>query len=301
MAGAVARIAGTSIHPDAAIGTVRLTVGDLSRSRSFYEAAIGLRAAEREDGSLALGGGGQHPLIELHGDPSARAIDRHAPGLYHLAILVPSRVDLAWTLTRLIHTGWPLGGAADHLVSEALYLSDPDGNGIEIYRDRPREQWPYVGGELEMGTLPLDLDDLLDELAWAEAYARKPTEMPTQMPVETKIGHVHLQVAELVQADAFYHGALGFDVTARGYHGALFLSAGGYHHHIGLNTWHSAGAPPPPPRSVGLRSFEVQLPDAAELDRALTRVRAAGIEVGSTEGRALIRDPSGTGLVLCTV
>ena len=220
-----------------AIGSVALTVSELDRSRAFYERSIGLRATELDDGTLALGVAGERPLIELRGDTSAPRLNRRAPGLYHLAILVPTRLDLAFALARLAETRWPLDGASDHLVSEALYLSDPDGNGIEIYRDRPRTDWTQVDGQLQMSTLPLDLNDVLGEL-------RVATELQAAAPSGTTIGHVHLQVSDIPEAEAFYHGVLGFDVMTRGYPGALFVSAGGYHHHIGLNTWHSAGATP---------------------------------------------------------
>jgi catechol 2,3-dioxygenase len=151
----------TQIDPDTTLGTVRLTVADLDRSRRFYEAAIGLRATEQDDGTLALGVAGHPALIELRGDSSAPRLNRRAPGLYHVAILMPTRLDLAFALARLAQARWPLDGAADHLVSEALYLSDPDGNGIEIYRDRPRDDWPRADGQLQMATMPLDLDDVL--------------------------------------------------------------------------------------------------------------------------------------------
>jgi catechol 2,3-dioxygenase len=279
------------IDPAATLGTVRLTVSDLERSRAFYESAIGLRASERDDGTLALGVAGEAALIELRGDSSAPRLNRRAPGLYHLAILVPTRLDLGFALARLAQTRWPLDGASDHLVSEALYLSDPDGNGIEIYRDRPRSEWRHSGGRLEMATLPLDLDSVLGEL-------RTASELQSEAPARTQIGHVHLQVADLREAEAFYHGVLGFDVMVRGYLGALFVSAGGYHHHIGLNTWHSAGAAPAVPGSVGLRSFTVELPDEAELAAVLARVTAAGIPTGREAGTVLVRDPFGNGVVL---
>jgi catechol 2,3-dioxygenase len=194
-------------------------------------------------------------------------------------------------VARVAEAKVPLDGASDHLVSEALYLSDPDGNGIEIYRDRPREQWRQTDEGIEMATIPLDLQGVLKELDGA------PTP-PARAGAGTRIGHVHLQVAELADSEAFYSGVLGFDVIVRAYPGALFLSAGGYHHHIGLNTWHSAGAAPPPSGSIGLRSFEVQLPDAPELDRVLERVRAAGIPAAPLDGGTLLRDPSGNGLLL---
>jgi catechol 2,3-dioxygenase len=283
--------AAARIHPGTMIGTVRLTVSDLSRARDFYERVIGLHASEVRDGTLALGTGGALATVELKGDLQASPLNRRATGLYHLAILVPSRRDLAFALARLADARWPLDGASDHLVSEAVYLSDPDRNGIEIYRDRPREQWPRTGDQLEMATLPLDLRDVLGELSDGEDLQRL-------APEGTRIGHVHLQVADLAESEAFYSGVLGFDVTVRGYPGALFVSAGGYHHHIGMNTWHSAGAPPPPPGSVGLRSFEVVLPDAPALAAVLERVRAADIPVAPADRGALVRDPSGNGVLL---
>jgi catechol 2,3-dioxygenase len=279
------------IHPHTAIGTVRLTVTDLDRSRSFYEQALGLPASELEDGGLALGLNAEHPLIELRGDSSAAALDRRATGLYHLAILVPTRLDLALALARLAETRWPLDGASDHLVSEALYLSDPDGNGIEIYRDRPREEWQRAEGRLQMATLPLDLRHLLGELSGTGSA-------PPTVPAATRIGHVHLQVADLDEAEAFYRGLLGFDVMVRGYPGALFVSAGGYHHHIGLNTWHSAGASAPSPGSIGLRSFEVELPAAEHVEQLLARVRDAGLTIEPASGGGIVRDPSSNAVVL---
>jgi catechol 2,3-dioxygenase len=275
-----------AIHPDTAIGVVRLTVADLARSQQFYERALGLQGAEREDGALALSVVGANPVIELVANPAASPLDRRATGLFHLAILLPTRHDLALALHRLVETRWPLDGASDHLVSEALYLSDPDGNGIEIYRDRPREDWPHREGVLQMATNPLDLQGLVGEL-------KDQDDRSESAPAGTRIGHVHLQVADLDDAEQFYSGALGFDVAVRGYPGALFVSAGGYHHHIGLNTWNSAGASPPAPDSIGLRSFDVALPDSAELDRTLERARAAGVDASRANGTAILRDPSG--------
>ncbi len=275
------------------MGPVRLIVSDVDRSRSFYERAIGLRSFERADGTVAFGPDDAHPLVELRGDSSAPALNHRATGLFHLAILVPTRQDLALALARLAQTRWPLDGASDHLVSEALYLSDPDGNGIEIYRDRPREEWSRTAEGLEMATLPLDLDDVLGELAQADG-------LQEYAPVGTTIGHVHLQVSDLADAERFYNGVLGFDVMVRGYPGALFVSAGGYHHHLGLNTWRSAGAPPPPPGSIGLRSFEVLLPTEEEVERVLGRVRSAGLEIESCGDDPAVRDPAGNTVTLRT-
>ena len=279
------------IAPETALGAVRLTVTDLARSRAFYEHAIGLRATELEAGAVGLGVPGGPALIELRGDSAAPRLNRRAPGLYHLAILLPTRSDLAFALARLVQAHWPLDGASDHLVSEALYLSDPDGNGIELYRDRPRSQWRRDGDQLQMATLPLDLDDVIAELRGA-------SELQGEVPAGTRIGHVHLQVSELGEAEAFYHGVLGFDVVVRGYPGALFVSAGGYHHHIGLNTWHSAGAAPAPAGSVGLRSFAIELPDERDLAAVLGRLEAAGVPTDVQPDGVLVRDPFGTGMLL---
>jgi catechol 2,3-dioxygenase len=283
--------AAASIHPDTTLGSVHLTVSELERSRQFYERAIGLSSVELEGGAVGVGAAGAAPRVVLHGDPSAPPLSRRATGLFHLAILVPSREDLAFALARLADARWPLDGASDHLVSEALYLSDPDGNGIEIYRDRPREEWPRRGGQLEMATLPLDLDGVISELSGT-------SELQRSVPLETRIGHVHLQVAELAQAEQFYSGLLGFDVMVRGYPGALFVSAGGYHHHLGLNTWNSAGASAPVEGSIGLRWFEIELPSAEELEAVAGRLRAAGVAVTEDGRGILVRDPSGIAVLL---
>jgi len=283
--------AATRIDPDATLGAVRLTVSDLDRSRTFYERALGLEATERDDGTLALGVAGEPALIELQGDSAAPRLNRRAPGLYHVAILVPTRQDLAFALARLAVTRWPLDGASDHLVSEALYLSDPDGNGLEIYRDRPRDEWRHSDGQLQMATLPLDLDDVLAELRDAPG-------LQEQAPTGTRVGHVHLQVSDIATAEAFYHGVLGFDVMVRGYPGALFVSAGGYHHHIGLNTWHSAGASPAQTGSVGLRSFTISLPDSRALDAVAARIEAAGVPYERSPDGIVVRDPFQNTVVL---
>jgi catechol 2,3-dioxygenase len=282
----------TPIAAGTTMGAVSLTVSDLGRAGAFYEHALGLQPQELDDGDVLLGPPGGPGLVRLHGDASAPPLDRRATGLFHLAILLPSRHDLAQALVRLAQARWPLDGVADHLVSEALYLSDPDGNGIELYRDRPRDEWRYRGEQLEMATLPLDLHNLADELSGTEAGQ-------PQTPAGTTMGHVHLQVSDIPQAEAFYHRILGFDVTTRGYPGALFVSAGGYHHHLGLNTWHSAGSGPAAPGAVGLRSYEIILPDSTERDRVLARIAAAGLQTEpASDGATAVRDPSGNVLHL---
>ena len=280
------------IDPGTSMGPVRLTVGDPEGVLDFYRDAIGLSELQPEDGIVRLGtdGDSNEAIVELAADPDAPPRPRGTSGLFHLAILVPSRADLARALQRVAEAGWRLSGASDHLVSEALYLSDPEGNGIELYRDRPREEWPIRDGVLQMDTLPLDLDGVLGELRREEAEAG--------MPAGTRIGHVHLNVGDLTAAEAFYSGALGFDVTVRGYPGALFVSAGGYHHHLGLNTWAGEGAPPAPEGARGLRQFEIVLPRGEALAAEVDRLREAGFEPAEEEGGVRVTDPSGNRVLL---
>jgi catechol 2,3-dioxygenase len=281
-----------SIAAETTVGTVALTVSDLDRSRAFYETVLGLTAHELDDGGLALRVADEPAIVSLHGDSAAPPLNPRATGLFHLAVLTPSRQELAYALARLARSRWALTGASDHLVSEALYLNDPDGHGIEIYRDRERSQWRIdEAGQLAMATLRLDLESLAGELNGAPP-------VPDRLPAGTRLGHVHLQVSDIAAAEDFYHGVLGFDVTVRGYPGALFVSAGGYHHHIGLNTWNSAGAGPSAPGAVGLRSFDVRLPDRDELERVLTRLSAAGLAADASDGTAIVRDPSGNAVLL---
>ena len=202
--------AGASIDPATSLGAVSLTVSDLARARAFYEQVLGLVPAAPDDGPLALTDAGGGPaLVVLHEDRDAAPFDPRRSGLFHLAILVPSRIELARSLRRIADARWPLTGASDHLVSEALYLRDPDGNGIEIYRDRPRAQWPYDDrGAIQMDTLRLDLSDLLRELDGDAGPAPA-----SAVAAGTRIGHVHLQISELDAAERFYCGVLGFDVT----------------------------------------------------------------------------------------
>ena len=281
-----------SIAPGTSMGPVRLTVADPDGVRDFYRDAIGLSELQPANGIVRLGTGGDsgEAIVELAGDPDAPSRPRGTSGLFHLAILVPSRADLARALQRVAEAGWRLSGASDHLVSEALYLSDPEGNGIELYRDRPREEWPVRDGVLQMDTLPLDLDGVLGELRREDAESA--------MPDGTRIGHVHLNVGDLAAAEAFYSGALGFDVTVRGYPGALFISAGGYHHHLGLNTWAGEGAPPAPEGSRGLRQFEIVLPRGEALAAEVERLGEAGFEPQEDEGGVRATDPSGNRVLL---
>jgi len=230
------------------IGSVHLTVADLERSERFYVDALGLRRLDLSNGALSLGVDGERLLV-LYEEPGARRVLR-TTGLFHFALLVPQRSDLGNVIRHLVDFGWPIQGASDHGVSEALYLSDPDGNGIEVYRDRPRSEWPFEGDRLSMVTERMDVDGVLDA-AQGEWMG---------LSAGTTMGHIHLHVADLDAAQTFYVERLGFEVTQRYGSQALFVSAGGYHHHVGLNTWAGVGAPPPPPGSVGLRYFEVIVP-----------------------------------------
>ena len=242
-----------SLPNDAHIGHVSLTVRDLDRSLLFYRDVLGFRditaPADAAPRTAHLGAGAR-VLLELHEDTNAVARPRRSTGLFHFAILVPSRAALGRSLRRLSAKQWPMSGASDHLVSEALYLDDPDGLGIEIYRDRPRAEWPIVNGQLTMATDPLDLQGVFEEPGAEAPWSG--------LAPATVIGHVHLHVPHLDSAEAFYCGRVGFEPTVRGYPGALFVAAGGYHHHLGLNTWAGIGAPPPPAHAVGLRAFTIE-------------------------------------------
>ena len=279
------------IPPGTAIGKVRLRVADIDPLTEFYERVVGLRGVEREGDLVRLGPEGDEPLVELVSAPTAAPPPSFTTGLFHMAILVPDRAELARSLRRVMEQGWRLTGASDHLVSEALYLRDPEGNGIEIYRDRPRDQWGHSDtGELRMATLPLDLDGVMAD----EGSSERP---PNGMPAGTTMGHVHLRVADIPAAEAFYNGALGLDVMIRSYPGALFVAAGGYHHHIGLNIWETQGAPAPPEGSLGLDRYELVLPDEDERDAAAGRVGETGEPMHTGDG-VLARDPAGNHVLL---
>ncbi|MGH2376164.1 MAG: VOC family protein [Candidatus Methylomirabilaceae bacterium] len=287
----------SSIHPQTTVGPVHLTVADLERSLQFYGEILGLQVAGRHDGTVMLAATSDTPrasaIVALSALPDARPQPPRTTGLYHFAILMPNRTALARSLAHLIETQYRLQGASDHLVSEALYLADPEGNGIELYADRPRDRWPRRGEQIAMATDPLDLEDLLGELGGGAG-----DQHDFALDPGTRIGHMHLRVSDLAAAEAFYADLLGFDVMVRRYPGALFVSAGGYHHHIGLNIWGSAGALPPPPGSAGLRDYTIHLPDEAALQPVLDRLRTAGIEMTRTPEGWRLTDPSSNGIVL---
>lgn len=276
------------IDPATRVGAVHLTISNLDRSVRFYEAHLGFQVHRRDGRTAWLGAGGPDLLVLSPCEAAPRV--RGTTGLYHFAILVPSRRDLGRALRRMVETDTVLQGAADHGVSEALYLADPDGNGIEVYRDRPRQEWPYVDGRLQMGADPLNLDGILAEDGIGDGRGLSPG---------TVIGHVHLHVSRLADAERFYVGVLGFELMQRYGPSALFVAAGGYHHHIGLNTWAGVGAPPPPSGAIGLRHFDVLLPGAPALAAVEERLQSAGVPIESADaGGLLVRDPAGNAILL---
>lgn len=260
-----------SIDPAAGIGWVHLSVADLERSTRFYREVMGFRIIREQPAGAVLGTDGR-PLVILTHQPGARPQPPGTRGLYHFAVRIPSRLELARTLQRVLRAGWSLDGAADHGVSEAIYFPDPDGHGIEIYADRPAARWPRRGGRILMATEPLDLDSLMAELREAGGDGEG------TLPPATCIGHIHLHVSDLEQADGFYRGVLGMELMARYGPSALFFAAGGYHHHVGANLWAGPGAPPPPPDCVRLQSFSVALPSSQAVARLAHQVRAAGLD-----------------------
>jgi catechol 2,3-dioxygenase len=277
------------IAPATALGPVHLTVRRLERSLEYYEGAIGLRVLERQPDRASLGAGASELLVLVE-ELGARPAHGYT-GLYHFALLLPERRDLARWLGHAASDHVPLVGLSDHVVSEALYLRDPDGHGIEIYCDRPRETWEGRVSE-RMTTMPLDVADLMSVLPDAQ-------QEPFQaLPEGTVMGHVHLKVASIPQTIAFYRDVVGMGLMARLGSSAAFLSAGGYHHHLGVNTWESAGAPPAPPGTAALRHATVVLPDLVERERLLERVRAAGQAASNTPEGPAVTDPSGNVLVL---
>ncbi len=279
--------------PDTAhIGHVHLKVRDLNRSLVFYRDLLGLQEVDRDGSTAFLAARAHGPiLVVLTQWPEAQPRPRHTTGLYHVAIRLPSRLELARVYRQLVEHGWRFQSFVDHKVSEALYLADPDGNGLELYRDHPRERWPWRDGHLAMRTDPLDMEALLVE---AQADPR-----PWQgIHPDTDIGHVHLHVADLDQAEAFYHGVLGFQVTQRDYPGARFFAAGGYHHHIGTNIWAGPGAPPPPDNAVGLRYFTVCLENLDAFQEMASHLQAAGVAVDLGHEAFRLVDPSGNVVVV---
>lgn len=284
-----------SIHPQTVPGEVALTVSDLGRMLTFYQQILGLRVIEQTEETAGLGAGSQ-VFVRLFADPGAQPPPARSTGLYHMAVLFPSRRTLAQALQRLALMGWPIQGASDHGVSEAIYLADPEGNGIELYRDRPRDEWPVAQGQLQMVTEPLDFDGLVAELN-GQGSLRDPQNL-SPAPEGTRMGHVHLRVSSLPESEEFYTRALGFDLVQRYGRQAGFVSAGGYHHHIGFNTWSSAGASPPPPASTGLRYYSLVLPDREALDALKAHLQGRNIHFNEGDERFFLTDPAGNRILI---
>jgi catechol 2,3-dioxygenase len=273
-----------SIHPGTNIGLVTLRVSDLERSRRFYEGILAFQPIEQGPGKVVLGGQDEQPLLELIEVPGAAPQPRRATGLYHVAILFPTRADLGRELLRVARAGVQVG-QGDHLVSEALYISDPDDNGLELYRDRPRSEWHWTNGLVEMATDPVDIRGLVAE-------GERDAEPWEVIPAGTRVGHIHLQIGDIKEAREFYHTILGFDVTADlAQHGALFVSAGGYHHHIGLNTWHSRGAKPTPADAAGLQTYVIAIPSREGLQEVKARLVAHQVPFEEEDDLIRVNDP----------
>jgi catechol 2,3-dioxygenase len=272
------------------LGPVHLTVTDLERSIEFYEASIGLRKgsdplSDSDSRGLTpravLGAGGEELLVLVE-EPGARRAGRHA-GLYHFALLHPSRLELARAAKRLIATRTAVSGASDHNISEAIYLPDPDGNGIELAADRPRETWGDLSDPTAIGgPAPLDMESLLTSVEGEEPRSEASPDL--------KVGHLHLHVGDIEEALRFWRDGVGFQVMTR-FPSAAFIAAGGYHHHLGLNTWRGEGVPPQPEGVVGLRHWTIFLDDADEVAAVRARVEATGAEVEDHPGGFLASDP----------
>jgi catechol 2,3-dioxygenase len=274
------------------LGHVWLQVSDLNQSLAYYETVLGLRVFERDDVSALLGTmEGDTPLVRLTERMGARGMTQQGRlGLYHFAILLPDRPSLARFSLHLAEIG-ARAGASDHLVSEALYLRDPDGLGIEVYADRPRSTWRAVDRQLAMATDPLDFEDLLTTAG---------TERWKGMPAGTTMGHVHLHVGQLEEAANFYHAALGLDKMVWSYPSALFLAAGGYHHHLGLNTWAGAGAAKPTDADARLVEWRIILPSAEDVRATAESLRASRFEVREEETSFIATDPWNTPVRIAT-
>jgi catechol 2,3-dioxygenase len=271
---------------DLRFGAIALAVTDLERSVDYYQRRLGMELLERDDSRAILGTGGRR-LLELEERPGA-ARDPEAADLFHFALRVPSRPALARQLAHLMAADTRLTGASDHTVSEALYLRDPDGHGIEFYRDRPREVW-YQGGRVRMGTTALDLDGLL-----ADASAGGQGE--NGLDPDTVIGHVHLETIDLQRAKAFYVDRLGLDVTAER-PGATFMSKGGYHHHVAVNTWGGRTRPARDDRErIGMLWFEIELPDR----RAVAALAEAFGAAVRSDRMLVVTDPNGLAIRFVT-
>jgi catechol 2,3-dioxygenase len=275
--------------PNVYVNQVNLSVEDLQRSLKFYQDIIGFQILSKTHTRAELTANGKTVLLSIEQPEMVVPKQPRTTGLYHYALLLPNRSELGKVLTHLLQVGYPLQGGSDHLVSEALYLADPDGNGIEIYVDRPASTWEWNNGEVLMTTDPMDAEGILAE-GKGDPW--------TRLPPDTVMGHIHLHVAEFEKIKEFYCDGLGFQIVCRYGSQALFISTGGYHHHIGLNTWNGVGAPKPPVNSVGLIQYSIVFPSEEERSNARERLVKLGYQVESLEGDFKAEDPSGNSVRL---
>ncbi|KHE66992.1 VOC family protein [Halobacillus sp. BBL2006] len=273
--------------PNTYVGHVEIKVSSLEKSKNFYRDILGLQILEQTDTKVSFTTDGKSSILSIEQPDRVKPKPNHTAGLYHFAILLPNRTELGKVLKHFIEIDLRLG-ASDHLVSEALYLNDPDGNGIEIYSDRPSDLWEWKGEEVKMAVDPLNGDDLLqgiEEKAWEG------------LPAQTVMGHIHLHVADMSETQAFY-AALGFNIVSKLGNQASFMSTGGYHHHLGLNTWNGPGVPPTPEDSVGLKSFTLIFPDIEKREEAVRKVRSLGYSIEEGLKDYKTEDPSGNKMIL---
>lgn len=277
-------------QPHTYVGKVHLKVTNLEQSLTFYQQVMGFQVLEKSAEKASLTADGATVLLTIEQPPGVSPKQPRTTGLYHFALLLPARSDLADMLYHLLQTAYPLQGASDHLVSEAIYLADPDGNGIEIYRDRPADSWNWKNGEVMMATEALDAENLL---------AERGERIWEGLPAATQMGHIHLHVAELEKTKAFYVDGLGFDIVNSQYGSqVLFISTGFYHHHIGLNIWNGKGAPAPSENNAGLDYFSLMLSSDQKRKEVVANLEAIGAAVWQEEGNLMTKDPSGNRLKL---
>ena len=269
-----------------------LKVKDLVASLYFYSELMGFKIIAQTKNSAQLSANGSLPyILQLTEDKNAIHKPNGTTGLFHVAIRLPNRAELARVFLRLFSNKIKFQGFSDHLVSEAIYLQDPDENGLELYADRPREEWPYNMGQVEMATLPLNLNTITDELKDRHEWSG--------IHPETDIGHIHLCVSDIKKAQNFYSFILGMNVTNSAYNGAMFFSAGGYHHHIGANVWSSRNGSPSPQNSVGLLSYTIAVPDREYIELISKRADESGLLLNPFDGKkAEIKDFDGNKIFL---
>lgn len=271
-------------EPNTFISQLNLKVTDLTRSLAFYQEVIGLKVLNQTKQTADLTADGKTVLVSIEQPEDVIPKQGRTTGLYHFALLLPTRADLGRLLKHFLQVRYPLQGASDHLVSEAIYLADPDGNGIEVYSDRPASGWNWSNGEVEMATVALDAESLLAEGEGSEWNG---------LPAGTIMGHIHLHVSELQKTEEFYTKGLGFEVVTRYGGQALFISTGKYHHHIGLNTWNGIGAPPASENSAGMESYSMVLPSEEKREQIISQLKQMGVTVTEENGAFITADPSG--------